>query len=94
MTGVWENGKMISGKWILPTGVYWTGAFRYNKPFGKGLWVFERAGCQLSGDFLQSTEEVEAEDIPDAEEGEAPPRPDPKVTKVEFIPGEPTSVHG
>lgn len=74
LIGDWENGKIVSGEWIFPNGTFYSGKFRYNKPFGKGVWVF-RNGNQLTGEYLQKEDRPEEEG--ELEEGQE--RPDPKV---------------
>lgn len=77
LKGDWVKGKMTCGRWILPNGTYYAGHFRYNKPYGQGVWVF-RNGNQLNGKYEQLTEEAEAEGEAD-EGGEVVEKPDPKV---------------
>lgn len=75
LVGEWEAGKILNGKWILPNGTYYIGAFRYNKPYGRGLWIF-RDGNQLVGEFAQK--EKAAGDEGGGEE-EQEQKPDPEV---------------
>jgi len=75
LVGEWEGGKITSGKWVFPDGTFYCGKFRYNKPFGKGVWVF-RNGNQLTGEYKQT--EMKTEEDGGGEE-EGAPQPDPKV---------------
>jgi hypothetical protein len=34
MEGVWEDNKMVTGRWILPNGTFYEGNFANNKPNG------------------------------------------------------------
>mmetsp|Transcript_44074 Transcript_44074/g.71417 ORF Transcript_44074/g.71417 Transcript_44074/m.71417 type:complete len:270 (-) Transcript_44074:177-986(-) len=79
LVGEWQEGKITTGKWIFPNGMFYSGKFRYNKPFGQGIWVFGN-GSQLVGAYNQK-EQVTEEDAGGGEEGEegGPPKPDPKV---------------
>eukprot|EP00439_Symbiodinium_sp_Y106_P065686 s312_g10.t1 len=81
LVGEWEDGKIVSGKWVFPNGTFYCGKFRYNKPYGKGVWVFKN-GNQLAGDYLQK--EQATEDEP-ADETEGAPKPDPKVWRVNVL---------
>lgn len=89
MVGEWENGKITNGKWIFPNGMFYSGGFRYNKPFGKGVWAFKN-GNQLTGSYEQKEQEAE-DGGGDEEEGK--PKPDPKVWCY-FKHGKEASVHG
>eukprot|EP00403_Amphidinium_massartii_P008573 CAMPEP_0178413402 /NCGR_PEP_ID=MMETSP0689_2-20121128/22509_1 /TAXON_ID=160604 /ORGANISM="Amphidinium massartii, Strain CS-259" /LENGTH=276 /DNA_ID=CAMNT_0020034673 /DNA_START=75 /DNA_END=905 /DNA_ORIENTATION=+ len=75
LIGEWENGKITLGKWVLPNGTYYSGKFRYNKPYGKGVWVFKN-GSQVTGDYQQREQPTE-DDPPEDEEGVE--KPDPQV---------------
>ncbi|CAE7193021.1 RSPH1 [Symbiodinium pilosum] len=66
LVGEWEDGKIVSGKWVFPNGTFYCGKFRYNKPYGKGVWVFKN-GNQLAGDYLQKEQATEDEPADDAE---------------------------
>lgn len=77
LVGEWVTGKIVSGKWIFPNGTFYSGRFRYNKPFGKGVWVFQN-GNQLTGTYDQK-EQVNEEDPPPEDEEGGAPKPDPKV---------------
>lgn len=66
LSGVWEDGKIVKGKWIFPNGIYWEGNFNKNKPTGEGTWVFFD-GNVVKGAFKQAEDE-EAEPIPDTDE--------------------------
>jgi len=77
MVGDWVQGKIVSGEWIFPNGTFYSGKFRYNKPFGKGVWIF-RNGNQLTGEYIQKEQPTDDEPPAD-EEGEGVVRPDPKV---------------
>jgi len=79
MTGDWVNGKITNGKWLFPNGMFYMGQFRYNKPFGKGVWVFKN-GNQVTGEYIQKEDKTDGDDGggDEPEEG-APPKPDPKV---------------
>jgi len=91
LVGTWEAGKMSSGKWVFPNGTFYTGKFRYNKPFGKGVWVLP-SGNQLAGIYNQREKPSEEGEVPEAAEGEEPPpRPDPQVY-CNFTPGRNQSV--
>jgi len=68
MKGEWIDGKMTSGQWIFPNGTFWSGKFRYNKPNGKGVWVF-RNGNQLTSTFEQKELVAEGEEAPAEDEG-------------------------
>jgi len=76
LVGEWENGKITNGKWIFPNGTFYSGKFRYSKPYGKGVWVFPN-GNQLTGEYLQKEQETEDAGGGDEEEGAV--KPDPKV---------------
>jgi len=78
LVGDWVQGKIVSGEWIFPNGTFYSGKFRYNKPFGKGVWIF-RNGNQLTGEYVQKEQPNEDEPPPAAEGEEEPERPDPKV---------------
>ena len=88
LIGEWQEGKMVSGKWLFPNGTFYCGKFRYNKPFGKGVWVFKN-GNQLTGEYTQKEQTTEEE----PPEDEAAPRPDPKVW-CQFKPGASVAVRG
>lgn len=90
LVGEWEAGKITSGKWIFPNGTFYSGKFRYNKPFGKGVWVF-KSGNQVTGEYNQKEKEAEEEAPADDEEGA--PRPDPKVW-CQFMPAKSVAVRG
>lgn len=77
LIGDWVQGKMQSGEWIFPNGTFYSGKFRYNKPFGKGVWIFKN-GNQLTGEYIQK-EQVDPDAEPPAEGEEEVERPDPKV---------------
>jgi len=77
LVGEWVQGKIVSGEWIFPNGTFYSGAFRYNKPFGKGVWIFKN-GNQLTGEYIQK-EQPNEDDPPAGEEEEGVVRPDPKV---------------
>lgn len=91
LVGEWEKGKITSGKWIFPDGTFYCGKFRYNKPFGKGVWVF-RDGNQLTGEYQQKKQQEEEEEAGDgdAENAEAQP------VKVwcNFKPGKAAAIQG
>jgi len=78
LIGQWENGKIVTGKWVLPNGTFYCGSFRYNKPYGKGVWVF-KDGNQVTGEFQQKEQPRDDDDGGGDEEEGAPPKPDPKV---------------
>ncbi|CBZ51904.1 conserved hypothetical protein [Neospora caninum Liverpool] len=65
MVGVWEQGRMKFGRWHLPSGVYYAGSFKRNKPCGKGVWVFPQSGNQVVGEYIQKVKEAAAD--PDEE---------------------------
>lgn len=91
LVGDWNGGLIVRGKWVLPSGVFWCGQFRYNKPHGHGVWVF-KDGSQLTGEYIQK---VEQDDVdggdPDADDGAA--KPLPKV-ECHFRCKGSTAVHG
>merc|ERR1711920_629852 len=78
LAGEWETGKIVSGKWIFPNGTFYSGRFRYNKPFGKGVWVFKN-GNQLTGEYIQKEDKTDADDGGGDGDGETEEKPDPKV---------------
>jgi radial spoke head protein 1 len=78
LVGKWEKGKITAGKWIFPNGTFYSGAFRYNKPFGKGIWVFPN-GNQMTGEYVQKEQQAEDEPPPADDDGPVVERPDPKV---------------
>lgn len=90
LVGEWEQGKITSGKWLFPNGTFYCGKFRYNKPFGKGVWVFKN-GNQLMGDYIQK--EQPNEDEPPPDDDGAAQRPDPKVW-CQFKPKASVAVRG
>jgi len=93
LKGEWAEGKICSGQWLFPNGTFYSGKFRYNKPFGKGVWVFKN-GNQLVGDYNQETIVNEEDEAPPAAEGEEDaPTKDPNVHCV-FKYGPPTAVKG
>jgi hypothetical protein len=92
MIGQWENGKIVTGKWVLPNGAFYCGKFRYNKPFGKGVWVF-KDGNQVTGEYQQKEQPREDDGGGDEEEEGAPPKPDPKVWCI-FKPANSVAVRG
>jgi radial spoke head protein 1 len=51
--GTWEENRIVKGRWILPNGTYWEGAFKNNKPEGRGVWHFKN-GNVLEGAFSQT----------------------------------------
>merc|ERR1712137_491889 len=69
MSGRWEAGYFIQGKWTLPSGVFYVGSFKWNQPIGDGVWVFPN-GNQLLGSFTQ---------VEDREDEEPPEDPDAPV---------------
>lgn len=60
LVGEWDGNEMISGKWVLANGAYFVGAFKNNKPSGKGIWVLP-SGLQVIGDFKQTVTELGGE---------------------------------
>lgn len=90
LTGEWDTGKIVTGRWIFPNGVMYSGRFRYNKPYGEGAWVFPN-GNQITGEFVQK----QAEEVEPPAEGDEPaaPKPDPKVW-CHFKSGQSVAVHG
>jgi len=92
LVGDWVQGKIVSGEWIFPNGTFYSGKFRYNKPWGKGVWIFKN-GNQLTGEYEQTPIPNE-DDPPPAEEGEEEVvRPDPKVW-CKFKAGKNVAVRG
>jgi len=89
LVGEWEKGKITNGQWIFPNGSYYTGKFRYSKPWGRGAWVFKN-GNQLTGEYVQK--EQPTDEDPPAEDEEVE-RPDPKVWCY-FKYGKDVAVHG
>ncbi|PFH36357.1 MORN repeat-containing protein [Besnoitia besnoiti] len=63
LIGVWQQGRLKHGRWILPSGVYYTGTFKRNKPVGKGVWIFPRSGNQVLGEYLQKTREATEDEV-------------------------------
>lgn len=78
LVGQWKDGKIVQGKWVLPNGTFYCGGFQYNKPFGKGVWVF-KDGNQVTGEYRQKEKPSDDADAGGDEEDGAPPKPDPKV---------------
>ena len=84
MVGEFVKGKLTSGKWIYPNGVYWQGSFENNKPAGKGTWFFKN-GNTLDGTFEQKPK-VKGEDEPESEVEEDPEgNPIKKAPKFDLI---------
>lgn len=52
LIGTWQHGRLKHGRWQLPSGIYYTGMFKRNKPCGKGVWVFPN-GNQVIGEYIQ-----------------------------------------
>lgn len=52
LIGTWQHGRLKYGRWQLPSGIYYAGTFKRNKPFGKGVWVFPN-GNQVIGEYVQ-----------------------------------------
>jgi len=77
LVGKWEDGKIVSGKWVFPNGTFYVGKFRYNKPFGKGVWVF-KDGNQVTGEYRQKPKASEDDDAGDDADENAV-KPDPQV---------------
>jgi hypothetical protein len=91
LVGEWDSGKITNGTWIFPNGTRDCGGFRYNKPYGKGVWI-TRDGSQLTGEYVQKEQEDPDAAPPDDDE-EGKPRPDPKVWCY-FKHGKNTTVRG
>jgi len=91
LVGEWEKGKITNGKWIFPDGTFYCGKFRYNKPFGRGAWVF-RNGNQLTGEYKQKEEAAE-EDAGEEDPENPEAKPDPKVV-CSFKHDKAVAVHG
>ena len=36
LVGIWRDGNIIKGKWVLPNGTKYEGDFENSKPSGKG----------------------------------------------------------
>lgn len=68
LSGEWEKGKLLKGKWIFPNGIFWEGNFKNNKPVDIGVWHFPNNNT-VKGEFKQ-IEDEEAEPNPDT--GEKP----------------------
>lgn len=92
LVGDWEKGKITVGKWVFPNGTFYSGKFRYNKPFGQGVWVFGN-GSQLGGTYVQKEQPGDDDGGAGEEEEGAPPKPDPKVW-CSFKCGGAVAVHG
>jgi len=91
LVGEWTNGQITIGQWIFPNGIFYSGMFRYNKPFGKGVWIC-KAGNQLLGEYIQKDQNEAAEEEPaDGEEGVE--KPMPKVW-CHFKPSKSSAVRG
>jgi hypothetical protein len=90
LVGDWVQGKITNGEWIFPNGTFYSGKFRYNKPFGKGVWVFKN-GNQLTGEYIQKEEQTEED--PPADGDEDVVKPDPKVS-CRFQHGKNVAVQG
>lgn len=90
MIGDWESGKIVTGRWVFPNGTFYCGDFRYNKPTGRGVWVFKN-GNQQTGTYIQN--ELKGDDDPEPDPDDPTPRPDPKVT-CRFRPDKDTAVRG
>lgn len=89
LVGEWDTGKMTSGKWLFPNGTFYSGPFRYNKPYGKGVWVFKN-GTQVLGRYNQKEKQQDGEGGGEEEEGE---KPDPPQ-HCWFTPDKPVLVQG
>jgi len=86
LEGMWEGGKFVKGKWILPNGVFYEGDFVNNKPNQAGVWYFN-SGNEAKGNYNQKKNEDEEDEAPpagdDEEEEDAPTEPKVKV-KLEW----------
>lgn len=51
--GIFKNGQMVNGKWLLPNGSYYEGNFNNNKPNGIGVWKFSN-GNVVNGHYSQA----------------------------------------
>ena len=51
LVGDWAGGKLIIGKWTLPDGRCFEGAFDENVPTGTGTWV--SGGCSVNGHYAK-----------------------------------------
>jgi len=60
LVGVWQDGKLVTGKWVFPNGVYYIGKFENGKPNGEGNWVF-KSGTQICGTYTQKPKEGQEE---------------------------------
>ncbi|PHJ15219.1 morn repeat-containing protein [Cystoisospora suis] len=88
LIGTWQHGRLKHGRWQLPSGIYYTGMFKRNKPCGKGVWVFPN-GNQVIGEYIQKVREPEDLEVPkedEKEEEEAlPPEELLQIESVEFV---------
>lgn len=70
MTGTWENGEIVSGKWIFKGAAEYEGTFKMGKPINAGKFTFA-SGLSQEGSF----EVVKAEGEEEPAEDEAPVAP-------------------
>merc|ERR1712224_859348 len=91
--GQWKEGKKHgSGTYACAAnGTFFSGKFRYNKPLGKGVWVFPN-GNQLVGEYKQK-ELVGEEEAPVEEADEGAEKKDPEV-ECTFVYGDCVVVQG
>ena len=50
LAGQWNEGQILTGKWVFPNGDFYEGKFKYNQPIGEGVWWFSN-GNKLSGSY-------------------------------------------
>ncbi|KFH14874.1 MORN repeat-containing protein [Toxoplasma gondii MAS] len=88
LVGYWQQGRMQYGRWNLPSGIYYAGSFKRNKPWGKGVWVFPRSGNQVIGEYIQKVKDAAEEPAEEGQEpGEESLPPDEllEIESVEFM---------
>lgn len=83
LVGKWEDGTFVDGKWVLATGVFFVGSFKYNQPIGEGCWVMPN-GNQVFGKFEQIEER----------EDDADPEEPPSSVRVEWTSLKSVAVRG
>lgn len=53
IVGSWENGEIITGKWIFPNGTFYEGQFEKNLPKSFGTWNFVNGNIN-TGEYKHS----------------------------------------
>ena len=71
MTGTWELGQIVTGKWVLKGAAEYEGGFKMGRPFGPGKFAFA-SGLTQEGSFDQA-KLPEGEDAPAEDEAPRPP---------------------